>query len=205
MEGRLLLYRVLALHVQFPGHLVAVVGEEIVVEGLLVAGYRTADTRSMGGEDGADLGQFIVDVEGTKTAHPLIGMIDDSALRIEIEDLRFVETLYHQTGSIREHRGLVVVAIGMERIHLVFLPQPGVDVVFLLEEGLEVHQDGNGLARNGPAPYPHVQSLFTGRPLPLGKQRFLFTEIEALALFPKIRTDEDNLILKGLLQCLCTS
>ena len=43
----LLFYRVLALHVEFAGHLVAIVALKIFIQGLVVAGYAAAYARGM--------------------------------------------------------------------------------------------------------------------------------------------------------------
>ena len=50
---------VLGLHVQFLGHLGAVVGPKIVVQGLVVACYATADGCGMGGEDSCN-GRYVL-------------------------------------------------------------------------------------------------------------------------------------------------
>ena len=78
MMGGLFLNGVLRLHVQLTCHLVAVIGKEVVVEGFLIAGYRTSDTGGMGREDGTNLWQLVVDIQGTESTHPLIGVIDDA-------------------------------------------------------------------------------------------------------------------------------
>ena len=80
MESRLLLYRVLALHIELASHLVAIVCEEIVIEGLHIAGNASTDTCGMGSKDSAHLRQLVVDVEQTQTSHPLISVIDDLIL-----------------------------------------------------------------------------------------------------------------------------
>ena len=48
--GRLALGRMLTCHIQFIGHLVAVVTLKKVIQRLVVAGYAAADTGSMSGE-----------------------------------------------------------------------------------------------------------------------------------------------------------
>ena len=80
MKCRLLLYRVLALHVELSRHLVAIICKKIVIERLHIAGNASSDTCGMGSKDSAHLRQLVVDVEQTQTSHPLISVIDDLIL-----------------------------------------------------------------------------------------------------------------------------
>ena len=59
----LLLGGVLADHVQLVSHLIAVIVIELIVQRLMVAGYRTAYTCGVRREQRADLGTMILDVE----------------------------------------------------------------------------------------------------------------------------------------------
>ena len=77
MMSGLLLNRVFRLHVKLIGHLVTIIGKQIVIERFLITGNRTAYTGSMGRKECCYLWNILVQVEGTQTAHPLIGMIDD--------------------------------------------------------------------------------------------------------------------------------
>ena len=72
--GCLTLCRVLADHIQFLGHLVAVVALEIVVKGLVVAGNGTPDACCMGCEKGRYSGTMLLQVEESKSCLPLIEM-----------------------------------------------------------------------------------------------------------------------------------
>ena len=54
-------------------------------------------------------------------------------------DVVTIEALYHSAGSIGEHRGFVVIAIGMQTIHLIVFPQPSVYIILLSEEWFEVN------------------------------------------------------------------
>ena len=131
-----LLYRVFADHIQFLRHLVAVIGEEIVIKRFHVTCYTTANARGMSREDGTNLRQLIVDIQSAKTAHPLVGVIDHLLRAIKIV---VVETLYHQGSSIREHRSLVVVTIGMKTVYAVVLPQPTIYLILFLKIRIKVH------------------------------------------------------------------
>ena len=204
--SRLLLYRVFALHVQLLGHLVTIISKQIVVERFHVTSYRTPDACGMRREHRTDLRQPVVDIERTQSAHPLIGMVYHLLVAVQI---MMIETLHHQSSSIREHRSLVVVAIGMQTVHAVVFPQPAIYLILFLEKRLEVHQDGDRCARHRPSAHPGTQSwqseftvTFLGFALPVGKERFVLFEIRTLFLFPAIRTYENDLILKCLLQGL---
>ena len=96
----LLLDRVLGLHIQFSSHLITIIGKQIVVERFHVTSNGATDTRGMGRKDGTDLGQLVVDIECTQSAHPLISMIDDLLRQVEI---MVVEALHHKGCGIREH------------------------------------------------------------------------------------------------------
>ena len=131
----------------------------------------------MSREDGTDLRQFVVDIEGTKTTHPLVGVIDHLILDTDIE---VIEALHHQSGSIREHRSLVVVTIGVQRVYLILLPQPSVNLILLLEIRYKVYQNGDRLTWYRPAPYPYRKAALLSLPLPIGKERCIFPEIGTL-------------------------
>ena len=119
-------------------------------------------------------------------------------------EIVIVETLRHQSGSIREHRGLVVVAIAVQRVDAVVFPQPSVDFVFLLKVWGKVHQDGYRLTRNSPTTHFDLQALLLSLPLPIGKERTVFLEIGTFTFLPAIRTNKDNMVLHFLLEGLRT-
>ena len=90
----------LRLHIELASHLVAIIGKEIVVERLHITSYRATNARGMSGEDSTNLRQLVVDIQGTKTAHPLVSVIDHLLTAVEI---MIIKALNHQCGSIREH------------------------------------------------------------------------------------------------------
>ena len=81
---RLLLRRVLAHHVQFLRHLVAVVVLEIVIQRLAVTRDRPPDGGSMRGEERAYLRTEIAQVEDHKRRLPLISMRHHTKLVLRI-------------------------------------------------------------------------------------------------------------------------
>ena len=74
--GSLLLDRVLRLHIELIGHLVAIVALHIVVEGLHVAGDRAAYRCCVGGKYRSDRGNPMLEEKGTKACHPLVCLVD---------------------------------------------------------------------------------------------------------------------------------
>ena len=124
------------LHIEFISHLIAIVGVEILIERLVVSGDASTYTCGMGGEYSGYLGHLVLDVQQTEASHPLIAMIYHATVAIDVVT---IEALYHSAGSIGEHRGFVVIAIGMQTIHLIVFPQPSVYIILLSEEWFEVN------------------------------------------------------------------
>ena len=115
----LLFYRMLALHIEFLRHLITIIGKKIIIKRLIITGNTTTDTCSMRGEHSSHLRKMLVHIEHTKSCHPFISMIDNF---LAFSNNMFVETLYYQSGSIREHRCFVIVTISMKTINLIVLP-----------------------------------------------------------------------------------
>ena len=149
--GRLVLNGMLALHVELLGHLVTVIAFEIVVQWLIVPGNAPAYAGGMGRKDRGNLGDILMDIEQAQACHPFVAMIDDLLIR---RDIIVIKALYDARRGIREHRGLVVIAIGMKAVDLEVFPQLAVDRVLLLIEPVEVDKYGYGVSRDGPAAYP---------------------------------------------------
>ena len=63
MVSGLLLNRVLTLHVQLFGHLIAIIGKQIVVQGLIIASNTTAYACGMSSEDGSNLWIMLLDIK----------------------------------------------------------------------------------------------------------------------------------------------
>ena len=188
----------LRLHVQLFSHLVTVISKEIVVQWLLIASNRTADAGGVGGEDSTNLGHVGIDVKRAQSAHPLVGVINHLGVWSDGKQV-MIKALRHQTSCIREHRGFVVVAIGVERVNAIVLPKPSVYLILLFEERVKVHKDSNRLARNGPTTNSDLQALLLSQTLPFGKEQLVFLEIGTFLLFPKVRTNKDNPVFHLLL------
>ena len=197
MMRRLTLDAMLRLHVQLLSHLIAIVSEEVVVERLTVAGNAATDGGSVCREDGGNGRYVMLQIQSAKARHPFVSLIDD--LFRFVEEM-IVEALHNTSGSIREHRCLVVVAISMEAVHLILGPQGSIDIILLCKERTEIHQHDNGFSWNLPASDAQRQAFFRRLLAPVGPQAFVFHEKGILFLLPKVRTDEDDAIGHDILQ-----
>ena len=122
-----------------------------------------------------------------------------------------IQTLNHQCCSIREHRSLVIVTIGMQRVNTIILPQPTIYLVLLFIEWNEIHENSDRFSRYRPAPHPYIKAAFLRLPLPLGKERIILFEIGTFFLriitifaLPEPWTYKEDFILMCRLQCLGT-
>ena len=76
--------------------------------------------------------------------------------------------------------------------------------LLLTDEESKIDQHGHRFARHRPAPYPHLQALLAGCPLPLGIKGSFLAKIWALLLLPDIGSYKDYFIGKCALQRLCS-
>ena len=105
------------------------------------------------------------------------------------------DALNHQSGSIGEDAGLVIVAIGMKGVHTIVAPHLGKELIFVDIQRFEVDQHCKWLARNFPS-----TSLDSH---PLRQMRLRLPLIEHCASLLKERivlidigTDENHLVFK---------
>ena len=198
--GALLLDTVLRLHVKFGRHLVAVVALEVGIEGLVVAGNGAPNARGVGGEDGTHFGAFVLQEEHAQPRHPFVGLVDDA--------LAGEGVFHHNFGkppcSIREHRGFVVVAVGVERVHLKQIPRAAVDFVFFGKERCKVHQYGHRIAGHVPSADAHLQSGCGCGLAPVGVQFRLLGEEGIVLVLSEVGTNENKMIVELFLQGLST-
>ena len=141
------------------------------------------------------------DIQGAEARHPLVSLIDH-ALRI-VEEM-VVVALHNAPSGIGEHGCLIIVAVGVERIHLEVGPQAAVDLILLCEERLEIHEHDNGTPGNLPAAYAHVESLCGSLTPPSGPQLLVFDEEGIFLILPEVRTDENDVVRHRILQSLGT-
>ena len=203
---RLTFYAMLCLHVQLAGHLRTVVCPKVLVEGLSIACYAAADACGMGGEDGGYLWHMLPYVECAEAGHPFVSLIDDFGWRalLLLAELVAIEALYHESCRIAEHAGFVVVAIGVEAVHLEILPCLAVEFVLPLEVRLEVHQHDTRLARDVPTSHPDAEAVFRCLLHPRTPHLGVLREERILLALPHIGAYEHELVGKLLLQCLGT-
>ena len=142
-----------------------------------------------------------MDVQGAEARHPFVSLIDNPLGFIEE---KVIETLYDPTGGIGEHRGLVVVAVSVQGIHLEIGPGGAVDVVALRIERHEIHQYHHRAARDLPTTNADAEGLLGSTTAPVGPQPLVFNEKGILLVLPEIRTNENNTVGHCILKSLST-
>ena len=116
-----------------------------------------------------------------------------------------VVALHHLACRPREHEALIIVAVSIQRVHPEVLPSPAENLVPLLEERLEVHQNGNRFAWHHPAAHPHRHTIILGCTLaPLAQQRLALFKKRIFLAFPEVRADEKHTVRNSFLQSFST-
>lgn len=82
----------LALHVEFLGHPVALIGVQIFVERLVVARNTAPYARGMGRKDGLNPRQTPSNVKQSQAGHPFVAVINDLQ---GVVQLKMIETFHH--------------------------------------------------------------------------------------------------------------
>ena len=145
---RLFFDGVFGLHVEFAGHLVAVVCKQIIVEGFVVAGYGASDRSGVRGEYGGDFRDMFADIQRTQAGHPFMCLVDDI-----IGGCEFVvtEIAFHKFACCKgKHRGFIIITVSMQRIDIEVQPCLGIDVILLGIKAVEVDEENNRSARDVP-------------------------------------------------------
>ena len=132
---RLLLDGMLRLHIQFLCHLIAIIRKQIVIQRLMIAGYRTSDGSSVGCKNSSNFGDSFLYIKCSHSGHPFMCLIYHL---IRFCQVVAVETFHHLSCSIRKHRSFVVIAISMQRIYLKTIPHICVYIVLLLKKRLKI-------------------------------------------------------------------
>ena len=94
------------------------------------------------------------------------------------------------SGSVREHRSFVIIAISVERIDIEILPRQAVNLILTLEKGRKIYEYGHRLSRNIPPSYPYGQTGIGSGFAPSGIEALIFCKIRIFLIFPNIRTNE---------------
>ena len=111
-----------------------------------------------------------------------------------------INAFHDLRGGQREHRSLVIIAVSVQRIDTVMLPDPTVNLVFLLVERREIDQNGYRTAWNRPPPHSHTQSIALRSPFPIVERRRFFGKIKILLVVGEVGTDENNPVRHRFLQ-----
>ena len=197
---RLTLNGMLGFHVQFLGHLVAIIGKEIIIKRLVIACNATPYGGCMSCEDGS-YGRYVFpDIQGTKTCHPFVSLIDHTLL--SARKIVIVITFHNTPGCIGKHRSLVVVTIGMYRLDSIISPKRTVQSILCHKVRLEIHEDNTRATGNVPMPYPNAYTLCPSLLDPCAPQRAVFVKQRILFPSPEIWTNKHQTVFQLLLQCL---
>ncbi len=191
--GRGFFEAVLALHVQLGGHLVAVVASEVVVEGLAVATDAASDARGVGCEDGGRGRHVGFQGEEAGGGGPFVEVSHDLG-RVGLEEGR--EALdYHCRGAPEGH-AFVVVAVSVEGVDAVEIPEAPVEFVFGAVKAVEFNEDSHRAPGDFPAPDAHAHSFGKkGVFAPAAQKRRHLGEVRRRIFFrPYVRTDEDEFV-----------
>ena len=109
--GGLTLDRMLGFHVQFFGHLRAIVTEQVSIERFVVPGYRTSYRRGMRRENGGNGRQYLAQVEQSHAGLPLIEMGNDLIFLTTDVMVIMLDDFCRGTGK---HARIVVIAVCMQ-------------------------------------------------------------------------------------------
>ena len=189
-------------YAEAPGHLVAVISLEILVERKVVAADAAANHRGVGREDGGDGYAGVLYVKEAGSGLPLVELRHHLVGGVEVET---VEAGDHAPGGIAEQGGLLVIPVAADGIDAETLPILREDLVLFGKELLVVYEYGHRLAGDVPASDTDTDTLLGCLDFPVAVQRGILDEIGiVLGMHPHIRTDHDmaspehGLLVKGL-------
>ena len=200
MVGCLPFDAVLGFHVELLCHLGAVVGPQVLVEGLVVASDAAPDAGGMGGEDGGNGRHVLAYVQGSQAGHPFVGLIHHMLLALL--QAMVVETLHHEGGCIGEHVGFVVIAVAVEAVHLKIVPGICIEGVTLRIVGLEVYQHHTGLSGDVPPSCADVQAFFFRLLAPGLPQPLVFQKQGIAVCISEIGSDKNYTVAQHILHGL---
>ena len=152
------LNRVLGLHVQLAGHLIAVVGMQIVVQRLAVGAYAASYAGGMGSEHRGRHGQQQARGQQTHAGGPLVEVRQDSPGGI-LKTAEAHKVVYDKRCGMTKGTALVIVAVSMKRIDTEVFPHLAIKLVLYGVHTLEVDKYGNGVAGDIPAAHAHAYAL----------------------------------------------
>ena len=117
----------------------------------------------------------------------------------------FDQALDDSRSGATEGAGLVVVAVGVQRIDAVFLPHMAVESILCGIHSLEIDQNDNRTPRHIPATDAHLDAFGQqGFLAPAAQQSRTFGEI-GCRMFgrPDVRTDKNQMILIFIVEAFC--
>ncbi len=173
--------RVLALHIEFGSHLVAIVIGELVVKRLAVAAYAAAYARSVSCEHSGHAGHIGFEREQTHCSSPFVEMGHNFAGRcLCIIDYAFDD---HGSGT-GKGTAFVVVAVSVQRVNAEEVPHAAIGGIFRRIHAVKLHEHCHRLSGHIPAAYAHTHSLGEHHRLsPALHERLGLSEIRRRILF----------------------
>ena len=193
------LHRVLGLHAVGLSELLHGGAAQAVVRRHAERRERAAEHRRVGREHGAHGRRVLAQVQQRGAGHPLV-RLDHRATAVRCEVL-LPPLLDHAPGGVAEQHGLDVVPVALERVDAVVVPQVREDVVLLLVERGEVHQDRARRRGDLPAADAHADArLTTG--LHEGFEGAVVLERRIVVLAEEPGTDADVVVAVALDQGL---
>ena len=106
-----------------------------------------------------------------------------------------VQTLHHHAGSVAEQAGLVVVTVGGMTLHLELIPCPGVDLVLVRPQRIELKQDSNRFTRHHPTTDSDRDVFFqlSTFNFPLFEKIAIFSKID-ITMVSEVGTEEEHFV-----------
>ena len=124
---RHLFHGMLADHIQFFCHLVAVIAFKIIIQRFAIAGYGTSDTGCVGSKQRTYCRAIVPQVKDRERRLPLVRMSHHLMLFAYMP----IQTLHHLSDGIAEQTTLVIVAVSCMTAHTEVLPRPSINLILL--------------------------------------------------------------------------
>ena len=176
-------------HAESGGHLVAVIGLHLVIQGEIVAGDAAAHHGRMGRERRGHGDLAALEVQQARGRLPLVELGDHLVGRTQV---LLVETLDDPPGHVTEQDVFLVVPVAGDGVHAVLLPVFAEDLVGIGQELLIIDQDGDRPPGHVPASDADLDSVLGGASLPSLEKMDVLREIRVvIGVHPYVRTDED--------------
>src|SRR5574344_332343 len=109
IPSSLFFHGMLCFHIQFLGHLIPIIGIEIVIERFVVGCNGTTDSRSMSGKDCCHLWHKMLQVKCSQTSLPFMSLKNHIVILSQFKET--IEPLHHLTCTPRKHKALIIITV----------------------------------------------------------------------------------------------